>query len=105
MDRQRKGFRAIPKAFHPLSLAHGDGQFQDVLAAFGGRVTSLGEEFIAKGLQGVLHILAHALQDTGTQYRLAEEAHPVIGEKGCIERGLGRPEIIQAKAVGGEVVL
>ncbi len=52
----KKGFRAIPKTFHPLSLAHGDGQFQDVLTAFGGSVASIGEEFIAKGLQGVLYI-------------------------------------------------
>ncbi len=57
-DRQRKGLRAIPKTFHPLSLAHGDREFQDVFAAFGGGVTGLGKELVTEGLQGVLDILA-----------------------------------------------
>ncbi len=49
-DRQGKGFGAIPKTFHPLSLAHSDREFQDVFTAFGGRVTGLGKEFIKESL-------------------------------------------------------
>ncbi|MHB8253464.1 MAG: hypothetical protein ACYDEV_07120 [Acidiferrobacter sp.] len=63
-------------------MAHGDRELQDVLTALGGRVTGLGEEFSAKGLQGVLDLFATALQDTSTKYGLAKEAHQVVSQKG-----------------------
>ncbi len=47
VDRKGKGLRAVPEAFHPLTLVHGEAQFKDVFTAFGGRVARFSEELKA----------------------------------------------------------